>query len=70
MLILRHDDDIPAIDGIDLLADGDHEFMRNDQVTTPLSNTADDEDVIDEHVLERFLVVAGIDPEEWDKLGD
>ena len=70
LLKLRHDDEIPPIRGIDLLAASEYEFMRNNQLATPLPNSADDDAQIDEHVLERFLVVAGIDPVEWDKRGN
>src|SRR2546425_876866 len=46
MLKLRHDDAIPAIDGIDLNAASEHSFMRRDQLTMPLPKAQTDDDEI------------------------
>ena len=67
-LKLRHGDQLPVIDGIDLDEDS-RPFMRNGELTMPLPDTATDDDVIDQHTLERFLALAGIDEEQWEKMG-
>ena len=68
-LKLRHDDHLPVIDGVDL-NEQPRLFMRKGEVTTPLPDTATEDDEIEEHTLERFLAVVGIDEEQWEKLSE
>ena len=67
-LKLRHGDQLAAIDDVDL-DEPSRLFMRNGEMTMPLPDTAGDDDLIDAHTLERFLALAGIDEEQWEKMG-